>query len=470
MRPIDRAADDPMPFQDLAAADILNLNQRWTGDYDDLAERRFLRVLVPFSRTLYYLDGPEQKGIAYEALRELESSAAAHRRIEGAAEDRHHSDDPRPPAAGARRRLWRRRDRRVHRHRPAARNRRVLGSDDARDRKRRRHGQGRARRADGSRSRRQRDSRAACEQLLRGSRRAQRRGSTSAGLARFRSRRSMRGSRKRTCCRWSTPGSFRRPSASVRSRNSGRSSMTSSSCTRRWRCAPTGRSRGRCAKTRRRSRRSSTISSSSTAPARCSATSCCSAISAASSGSRIRRAPREAREVSRDGAALPHLRRPVRLRLAPWRSRRAIRNRSSTNRSAARPALSASCRSSPRRRRTATSASTTWTVSRTTSTRASSTCASCAIAISRIQGIDPLDQGLCSRSPPTTPGPRAWRSCGRRPTAVGLDPNQWFGNVEIIAAREIGRETVDYVSNIYKYYSAYKAFAARQEDEPGAPN
>jgi hypothetical protein len=46
------SATDPRPFQDLDAADILNLNQRWTGDYDDLAERRFLRVLVPYSRTL----------------------------------------------------------------------------------------------------------------------------------------------------------------------------------------------------------------------------------------------------------------------------------------------------------------------------------------------------------------------------------------------------------------------------------
>jgi membrane-bound lytic murein transglycosylase MltF len=69
----DVAATDPRPFQDLETADILNLNQRWTGDYDELAERRFLRVLVPFSRTLYYLDGPEQKGIAYEALLQLES-------------------------------------------------------------------------------------------------------------------------------------------------------------------------------------------------------------------------------------------------------------------------------------------------------------------------------------------------------------------------------------------------------------
>lgn len=66
------ADNDPKPFQDLAAAEILNLNRRWTGDYDELAERRFLRVLVPYSRTLYYLDGPEQKGIAYESLRELE--------------------------------------------------------------------------------------------------------------------------------------------------------------------------------------------------------------------------------------------------------------------------------------------------------------------------------------------------------------------------------------------------------------
>jgi membrane-bound lytic murein transglycosylase MltF len=38
----------------------------------------------------------------------------------------------------------------------------------------------------------------------------------------------------------------------------------------------------------------------------------------------------------------------------------------------------------------------------------------------------------------------------------GLDPNIWFQNVEVIAAKRIGRETVQYVSNIYKYYIAYK--------------
>ncbi len=39
---------------------------------------------------------------------------------------------------------------------------------------------------------------------------------------------------------------------------------------------------------------------------------------------------------------------------------------------------------------------------------------------------------------------------------IGFNPNIWFRNVEIIAARQIGAETVQYVSNIYKYYIAYR--------------
>ncbi len=39
---------------------------------------------------------------------------------------------------------------------------------------------------------------------------------------------------------------------------------------------------------------------------------------------------------------------------------------------------------------------------------------------------------------------------------TGFDPNVWFLNVEVIAARRIGGETVQYVSNIYKYYTAYR--------------
>ena len=36
-------------------------------------------------------------------------------------------------------------------------------------------------------------------------------------------------------------------------------------------------------------------------------------------------------------------------------------------------------------------------------------------------------------------------------------------NVEVVAAREIGRETVQYVSNIYKYYVSYKLIAGEME-------
>jgi len=39
---------------------------------------------------------------------------------------------------------------------------------------------------------------------------------------------------------------------------------------------------------------------------------------------------------------------------------------------------------------------------------------------------------------------------------MGLNPDIWFDNVEVVAAKRIGRETVQYVSNIYKYWVAYK--------------
>ena len=45
----------------------------------------------------------------------------------------------------------------------------------------------------------------------------------------------------------------------------------------------------------------------------------------------------------------------------------------------------------------------------------------------------------------------------------GLNANVWFRNVEIIAAEKIGRETVKYVSNIYKYYIAYRLIMDKLE-------
>ncbi len=45
----------------------------------------------------------------------------------------------------------------------------------------------------------------------------------------------------------------------------------------------------------------------------------------------------------------------------------------------------------------------------------------------------------------------------------GYDPNVWFNNVEIIAAENIGAETVTYVSNIYEYYVAYTLYEEKKE-------
>lgn len=53
-------------------------------------------------------------------------------------------------------------------------------------------------------------------------------------------------------------------------------------------------------------------------------------------------------------------------------------------------------------------------------------------------------------------GPARVKRLRREASKMGLDPNIWFRNVEIVAAKRIGRETVQYVSNIYKYYVAYR--------------
>jgi len=53
-------------------------------------------------------------------------------------------------------------------------------------------------------------------------------------------------------------------------------------------------------------------------------------------------------------------------------------------------------------------------------------------------------------------GPRRIAQMRKKAIDHNLDPNVWFGNVELITAREVGREPVDYVGNIYKYYLSYK--------------
>lgn len=53
-------------------------------------------------------------------------------------------------------------------------------------------------------------------------------------------------------------------------------------------------------------------------------------------------------------------------------------------------------------------------------------------------------------------GPARMIKMRRKAAELGYDPNVWFDNVELVAAKEIGRETVQYVANIYKYYMAYR--------------
>jgi membrane-bound lytic murein transglycosylase MltF len=55
------------------------------------------------------------------------------------------------------------------------------------------------------------------------------------------------------------------------------------------------------------------------------------------------------------------------------------------------------------------------------------------------------------------------RQLRQEAAARGLNPNVWFGNVERIASERIGRETVTYVANIYKYYIAYRLIMAEQQ-------
>jgi membrane-bound lytic murein transglycosylase MltF len=50
----------------------------------------------------------------------------------------------------------------------------------------------------------------------------------------------------------------------------------------------------------------------------------------------------------------------------------------------------------------------------------------------------------------------------------GLDPNQWFENVELEVAKDVGEETVIYVGNIYKYYVAYR-WTADERKRRGLP-
>jgi membrane-bound lytic murein transglycosylase MltF len=82
-------------------------------------------------------------------------------------------------------------------------------------------------------------------------------------------------------------------------------------------------------------------------------------------------------------------------------------------------------------------------------------------------GIDAVNRHLFAFAAYNA-GPNRISRLRRDAKSQGLDPDKWFNNVEVVAAKEIGRETVQYVSNIYKYYIAYKLIVERSAEREAA--
>jgi membrane-bound lytic murein transglycosylase MltF len=71
------------------------------------------------------------------------------------------------------------------------------------------------------------------------------------------------------------------------------------------------------------------------------------------------------------------------------------------------------------------------------------------------QNIDPVNKTMFVFASYNA-GPSHITRLRKRAQELNLDPNVWFDNVELMAAKDIGQETVTYVRNVYKYYVAYK--------------
>lgn len=69
--------------------------------------------------------------------------------------------------------------------------------------------------------------------------------------------------------------------------------------------------------------------------------------------------------------------------------------------------------------------------------------------------MSPLNKGLFAFASYNA-GPARIQQMRKKAGARGIDPNVWFNSVELVTAEEVGREPVQYVSNIYKYYVAYR--------------
>ncbi len=83
------------------------------------------------------------------------------------------------------------------------------------------------------------------------------------------------------------------------------------------------------------------------------------------------------------------------------------------------------------------------------------------------ENMTPLNKGLFTFAAYNA-GPGRISQLRKIAEQRGLDRNVWFNNVELIAAEKIGRETVTYVSNIYKYYLGYKLLSEQAAERAKA--
>jgi len=64
---LQAAETDPFPLS------MSRSNEAWRGDFDGMLERRMIRVLVPYSRTLFFNDKGQERGVTAEIAREFET-------------------------------------------------------------------------------------------------------------------------------------------------------------------------------------------------------------------------------------------------------------------------------------------------------------------------------------------------------------------------------------------------------------
>ena len=81
--------------------------------------------------------------------------------------------------------------------------------------------------------------------------------------------------------------------------------------------------------------------------------------------------------------------------------------------------------------------------------------------------MDDLNKGLMTFAAYNA-GPGRLRQLRQEAAKKGLNPNLWFNNVERVASERIGRETVTYVSNIFKYYVAYRLLFEQEQRRAAA--